>query len=217
MPRTAFRQCGFITNGTAPSLDPLNGWFWPVTFTGIGSTGGNTPNPTDITAQQLFDLWWRISTLRCQGSYTRGAESFTFDYTFSDIFNSTETDLIAPGDDRWFVLNAILTSSTPTDYAVFVDVLLPLTIFEGFPADTRPFWPHVNIQFPGFWSNPGGGSWEASSATCTFLGRPITIYQVIGEPVTGSMEITADAYWSYGGIYDTSDGSQLITPLPTGL
>src|SRR5436190_11615784 len=62
-----------------------------------------------------------------------------------------------------------------------------------------------------------GGATQVSACTLTFMGEFITLYEDAGAPVTGSIAISPASYWSYDGVWDSSTGAQLITPVPLGL
>ncbi|HEX8309938.1 MAG TPA: hypothetical protein VF614_01395 [Chthoniobacteraceae bacterium] len=231
MSRSAFCECGHIENGQPPSLDPLNGWFWPR----LPQTNEPPPSIVGFTPAEFFSLWWNIRKLRIAGEQSRVRQDPEDEETDGEIYGTTNFDFTAdlPGSEIDLVATApefdgfvsLAVGDSVTQFVVTLQ--LNLHDFWRFEADEL-IYPSIAIsvgQASAAHSVQVLGD-RPSAFTVTILGHSVPMWETDGETtdlITGSLTITAGEFWEYrdddelNPIYDATTGEQLIFPLPTGL
>ena len=231
---------GFFVAGQSetdsPSLDPLNGWFWPVPPTAPAAV--NTPVGLSPTA--FFGLQWNIRRLRIVGSISiapvGGGSTYGFSFDVVTVFEGeyilpaypggpdvlpvyTERDILVPRKFQRFI------PASATDYLkLTVDMAKFAYTDTAPPQYFRPDFllevgPAINVR-----SYKAAPSDPVSAFSASFLGVSLPMYETAGgDTASGSVTITAHEYWEYrdaagnNPAFSSTTGSQLITPIPLGL
>jgi hypothetical protein len=237
MSRIAFCMTGFLTNGSTPSLSPINGWFWltPPVF------AANTTGLPYISWPELFALAWNIQqiTLTWDLVATPTNGNPPIPISGSQIIPIVDETTVIPLTDEQQLVTTLGTSlfqwNGPSPGLVFVFLPIAPLIDGTYPNITSGLsWSQLNIIFntPDVSSLNSTTTGDPSSVTVTSATLPslagMTFTSAGGYAWSGTISIEATAYWPYastaspappnpGPIYDATTGATLITPVPGGL
>lgn len=236
MARIAFCVCGFLTDGSAASIAPLNGWFWLQEPTAAPDILPSMDFPIIYSAADGVLLAWRIQTLTLTWDITftpdgespqefSGTQSGNIESGAVDL--SDETDLVNVVGDTEFLLQNLETGNATLEIFMFrmcLDAEGNLYIATSLTFSTGVIGLSI-------YPDPDGeesGISITSSSIPSFDGVPLYCSSPPGGSYSGTVSIEATSYWAYdnglspppstnGPVFDTTTGAQLITPAPGGL
>jgi hypothetical protein len=225
MSQNDFTQCGFIRDGSAPSLSPLNGWFWPFAANGTDYDPAvflPAPDaiyfpigPVSISLEDFDRLYWKIKQLEVTWSAADGVGGGGGTFTVEKYFYS---GIIAPGQqsDEEFELVAgnipYIRTDDPAPTAAlrrecrFVGVTDPdngLIVYfnnsqvsQGNTTAELSFYLELEDAGISMQTGTAVGMFGLAPVDATFLGYEFEIYS-LNPVVSGSIVIDVPASDGY--------------------
>lgn len=223
---TAFAEWDFDSSAT-----PAANGGPPTHYVGAG-----TLYPVGLSLAEVAELYWRVRKYQIVSNVVStwgGGAAFGGGSASGSAENAATTKEYEL--TRAFGYGAVITDPPIYGFGDYGDIHLSFQIykidFPGTPVPAPPhalrfwdgqYWPsiYVGAEFDDGILVLGAGSmgyqdilapaWmPESAATCDLLGHTIKLYGASDETHTGSISVTGEEWWGYGGKFDTTTGERL--------